>query len=85
MSKQEHLDQVNEIIEVLKTLTEEETIPKNVKTKVENTIKILKEDGEMSLKINKALHELDDIGDDSNMQPYIRTQIWNIVSLLEKV
>ncbi len=59
MSKQAHLDQVNEIIEVLTTLSEEETIPKNVKTKVENTIKILKEDGEMSLKINKALHELD--------------------------
>jgi len=40
---------------------------------------------DLSIRINKALNELDEIADDTNIQSYTRTQIWNIVSLLEKI
>ena len=40
-------------------------------------------DGNLFKKINKALHELEEVAEDTNMQPYTRTQIWNVVSLLE--
>jgi len=34
---------------------------------------------------NKALDELDELVSDNNIQQYTRTQIWNVVSLLEKI
>ena len=40
---------------------------------------------EISIKISKALNDLDEIADDVNLQPYTRTQIWNVVSILEKI
>lgn len=78
-------DNLKEVIGVLSELKEDTSVPKNVKTKIENTIEILEGKGELSIKVNKALHELDEVADDSNMQPYTRTQIWNIVSMLEKL
>lgn len=77
--------EMKEIIETLKELKDDKNVPRNVKTKIEQTIHVLDEQSEQSIKINKALHYLDEIGDDSNLQPYSRTQIWNIVSLLEKI
>ena len=78
-------DRILEIIEVLDELLKDASVPKNVKTKLQNTVEILKEDAEPSIRINKALNELDEIADDTNLQSYTRTQIWNIVSLLEKL
>ena len=60
-------------------------IPKNIKIKIKSIINILKGDIELSIKINKALNELDEISNDANLEPYTRTQIWNIVSILEKI
>lgn len=78
-------NRIQEIIDVLEELIEDGSVPKNVKTKLQNTIEILKEDAEPSIRINKALNELDEVADDTNLQSYTRTQIWNIVSLLEKL
>jgi len=75
----------DETIEKLEELEKDVNIPKNIKIKIEGIIDILKEDTELSIKINKALNELDEISNDSNLEPYTRTQIWNIVSILEKI
>jgi len=76
---------VKEIIEILTELEEDNTVPKNVKEKVKIVSNMLKEEGDVKIKVNKVLHELDEIADDPNLQPYTRTQIWNVVSMLEKV
>ena len=76
---------VKEIIEILTELEDDVTVPRNVKNKIKTVMDVLKEDADLKLRINKILHELDDIADDPNLQPYTRTQIWNIVSMLEKV
>ena len=76
-------EQVQQIIEALTQLSEDTTIPKNVRSKITNAIQVLNEDTELSLKIDKALQFMDDVSNDTNIQPYTRTQIWNIVSLLE--
>ena len=76
---------LNGVIEVLEDLEEETTVPRNVKDKIKTTIDSLKESDDPKVGVNKALHELDEIADDPNLQPYVRSQIWNIVSLLEKV
>ena len=75
---------VDEIISALSELVEDTTVPKNIKTRVENAIKALKED-DVSIGVDKALQELDEAADDVNIQPYTRTQIWGIVSMLEKI
>ena len=78
-------EKVKEIIEILAELEEDSTVPRNVKDKVKVVSGILKEDSDIKIKVNKVLHELDNIADDPNLQPYTRTQIWNVVSMLEKV
>jgi len=71
------------VIEALEELKVDTSVPKNVKTKIESTIYALQEEIAVSLRASKALHELEDIAEDNNMQPHIRTQIFNVVSLLE--
>ncbi len=78
-------ERIQSIIEVLGELEQDNTVPRNIKIKIGEVIKILKQDEELSIKINKALSELDEVSDDSNMQPYTRTQIWNVVSALEMI
>jgi uncharacterized protein (UPF0147 family) len=76
---------VTDIIVYLEELKDDTTVPRNVKIKVDKTIGFLKETTDLSIRINKALSEMEDISDDANLQAFTRTQVWNIVSLLEKV
>ena len=76
---------MKEIIEVLTELENDMAVPRNVKEKIKLAINVLKEKVDLKIRINKVLHELDEIADDPNLQPFTRTQIWNVVSMLEKV
>lgn len=75
---------IQEVIAALTDLCEDNTAPRNVKLKIEEIKRQLLLDGDETLKISKALNEIEGISEDSNLQPYTRTQIWNIVSLLEQ-
>ncbi|MBW2980536.1 UPF0147 family protein [Candidatus Woesearchaeota archaeon] len=77
--------QVDQVIEFLSDLKEESGVPKNVKSKIQEIINSLHDRSDISIKINKALTNLEEIADDANMQSYTRTQIWNVISLLEKL
>lgn len=76
-------DSTMEIIEFLAEFQEDSTVPKNVKAKIQKVAKILEGTDDISIKVDRALLELDDIQNDTNIQSYVRTQIWNIVSMLE--
>jgi len=76
---------VEEIIEILNEMEEDATVPRNVKEKIKVVMNVLKEEIDLKIRVNKILHELDDIADDPNLQPYTRTQIWNVASSLEKL
>jgi uncharacterized protein len=78
-------EQVTGIIEALTELNSDSSVPKNVKSKIAEIIALLNKSDDLSIRINKALNLLDDISDDNNIQTYSRTQIWNIVSMLETV
>lgn len=79
-------EKIESIIEALTDLSNDTTIPKNVKQKLIEVIDILKdEDYDLSLKVNKSLDLLEEISEDPALQSYTRTQIWNIVSLLESL
>ena len=76
--------EIEDVIEILNELQEDITVPKNVRIKIEKIINSLKESAKPLIKINEALNDLDEIAADVNLQPYTRTQIWNIISTLEK-
>lgn len=78
-------EEEQEIVDILEILEDDMSVPRNVKDKIKNTISFMKEEVELKIRVNKALHELDEIADDPNLEPYTRTQIWNVVSLLEKI
>ena len=82
MVDEEHL---KDIIDVLTELKKDAAVPRNVKERMNSTIEILKTENELSIKVNKALHELEEVADDVNLQPFTRTQLWNVVSMLEKI
>jgi uncharacterized protein len=71
------------VIDALLEVSNDNTIPKNVREKINNIIQSLKQEDELSMKIDRALHDLEAISEDSNLQSYTRTQVWNIVSMLE--
>ena len=81
----EQIIQLDAVVSSLSEVKEDATVPRNVRTKIEYVVNTLKEDTELPIKVNKALNELDQIANDVNLQSYTRTQIWNIMSMLEKL
>lgn len=72
------------VLVILSELKDDSTVPKNVKLKINSILKILNEKTEKHIKTSKILNELEEIADDINLQPYVRTQIWDAISSLEK-
>jgi len=70
---------------VLTELKDDVTVPRNVRVKVEGVMSLLNQKIEAKIKVSKVLNELEEIADDVNLRSYTRTQIWNVVSLLEKI
>jgi len=79
------MDELTMVIAALRELEQDNQVPKNVKSKITGTITVLEQAGEMPIKVSKALQELEQLTEDNNMQAYTRTQIFNIVSLLEVI
>ena len=77
------MDNMKEIINLLLQLEQEITIPKNIRIKIKGTMDLLHENLDLAIKIDKSLQELDEIAEDPNVPSYARTQIWNVMSLLE--
>ena len=81
----EQISEVDTVINSLNEVGADVAVPKNVRVKIEAIIGTLKEDAELPIKVNKALNDLDELVSDVNLQAYTRTQIWNIMSVLEKL
>jgi len=79
-------ENVEKIIEHLRQLQKDSTIPRNVKSKFDEMTRLLSnKKEEYGLRINKALNVIEGISEDANLQPYTRTQIWNVASMLESI
>lgn len=74
------------IIPLIQQVADDRTVPRNIRTKCEECIKILQSDKEnLAIRINTVISTMDEISNDPNIPMYTRTQIWNIVSLLEAI
>lgn len=69
---------------MLSSVIEDRTVPRNIRTAVEQAKKDLEDKSkDIDLKLSSAISILDEITNDPNIPMYTRTQIWNIVSMLE--
>jgi uncharacterized protein (UPF0147 family) len=73
-----------DIIALLKQVAEDRTVPRNIREKVDASIRALQDEkDEAKIRINTAISHLDEVSNDPNIPMYTRTQIWNIVTALE--
>jgi len=81
------MKKVEPIVKLLTGIIEDRTVPRNIRAAAEEARKELTEktDNTWDIRLSSAISVLDDITNDPNMPMYTRTQIWNIVSMLEAV
>ena len=81
------MKKVEPIIKLLTGIIEDRTVPRNIRAAAEEARKELTEktDDTWDIRLSSAISVLDEITNDPNMPMYTRTQIWNIVSMLEAV
>ena len=77
-------EKIIEVIDALQEVMGDTTVPRNIKEKLSTAITALQDNMDESISVDKALQELEEVADDANLQAYTRTQIWGVVSLLEK-
>jgi uncharacterized protein (UPF0147 family) len=74
------------VIPLIQQIANDRTVPRNIRTKCEESIKILQEDKEdVAVRTNTVISSMDDIANDPNIPTYTRIQIWNVVSALESM
>ena len=81
----EQISEVELVVGSLSEIQEDGRVPRNVRLQIHGIVVSLKAGTELSIIVNKALNQLDEISNDVNLQSYTRTQIWNIMSALEKL
>ena len=80
----EMYEQLPQVLQLLEQVALDRTVPRNIRTSAEQvTAEIKNEKEPMDLRVSTAIHILDDVSNDPNIPLYTRTQIWNIVSMLE--
>lgn len=74
------------VISLLDEIKEDRTVPRNIRAICDEAQSILQNgDKDMSVKIDSVRQLLDRISEDANLPVYTRTQVWNIVSMLESL
>ena len=74
------------VIPLIEQIVNDRSVPRNIRTKCEESINILKDEKQdIAIRVNTVISNMDEISNDPNIPMYTRTQVWNIVSLLEGV
>ena len=79
-------EDINDISELLSEVSDDRTVPRNIRGAAANAMDVLKDDKKESVvKASEAISLLDEISTDLNMPVHARTKIWNIVGMLESI
>ncbi len=80
------MSNLESVIKLLGEILEDRTVPRNIKAMIEQAKNALEDkDSDLNLRLSTAISNLDEIINDPNMPMYTRTQICNIVSMLESL
>lgn len=76
---------ITQIKQQIEMLLNDNSVPRNVKTALEEAKKALEQNTSYSVRSSTATYKIDEISNDINLPPYARTVIWNMLSLLESI
>ena len=77
---------INTCIQMLQQITEDTTIPRNIRRVADETRAVLMDKSKgLGLRAATAISMIDEISNDPNMPVHARTRIWELVSQLETV
>ncbi|MCS7134885.1 MAG: UPF0147 family protein [Candidatus Aenigmarchaeota archaeon] len=87
MKKDTREKNVDSIVKLLTEIVEDRTVPRNIRASVEEAKKNLTQDDgrDWDVRVSAAISILDEITNDPNIPSYTRTQIWNIVTMMEMI
>ncbi|MCD6279754.1 UPF0147 family protein [Candidatus Micrarchaeota archaeon] len=79
-------EQIKEISKLMQQLIDSQGVPKNVKALVSEAKQKLNDEkeGEYNVRITSAIYLIEEAGEDINLPMHTRTQIWAILSSLER-
>lgn len=81
VKKMVNLETINRLLD---EISEDRSVPRNIRNSVLEAKDHLNNDkNEIPVRVNSAVSILDEVSNDPNIPIYTRTQIWNIVSMLE--
>ncbi|HJJ29587.1 MAG TPA: UPF0147 family protein [Methanocorpusculum sp.] len=79
-------DMIKQCIMMLRAMSEDSTIPRNIRRVADETMKVLQDEKKtIGLRAASALSMIDEVSNDSNMPIHARTRIWELASTLEAV
>ena len=85
MDNKEFDEIIDNVKSQIETLLNDNTVPRNVKTALDEAKKVLEGNDEYAVRASTATYKIDEISNDINLPPYGRTVIWNILSMLESI
>ncbi|MBI4162634.1 MAG: UPF0147 family protein [Candidatus Aenigmarchaeota archaeon] len=78
------MQEMPELNSMLDEIADDRTVPRNIRNMILEAKNSLNDRKfEFAVRINNAISILDEVSNDPNIPVYARTQIWNIVSMLE--
>ncbi len=79
-------DVVKKCVDTLDRISNDDTVPRNIRRSAENIKKVLSNEKEsLSVRAAMVISALDDIGNDPNVPIHTRTLIWGLSSRLESI
>lgn len=79
------MEKIQQVINAAEGMLEEGNLSKNVTEGLKQLVAVLKKSDDVSLVKEKCLHELESLSNNENLDSYIRTQLWDLVALLERL
>lgn len=76
---------INDLVSSIDEIMEEEELPHKVTDQLEQVKEILNKDENISIKKDKCFSAFQELEDSTEMEAGVRTQLWNIVCLLEQL
>ena len=85
-TKEQNQEAIKNSLAILNRVVDDQSTPRTVKKGTTSLVAELKiEEGSIAVRAANAIGALDDITQDPNMPSYIRTSLWQAVSILEGV
>jgi uncharacterized protein (UPF0147 family) len=84
---EESQEKLNQVLQVLKMISEDTSVPRNIRRAANESIDAIETDkvDSPAVKASNAISILDEISQDPNCPLHARTRIWNAVSILETI